>query len=300
MEALLSLAFDNLSSYDGAKIRKGLRQVEGLLAQICLSRQKSTPNEKRRSVIAPGSTLAAPKELACLKEDPAFREFFKLQEGFECNCPGLYADVVADLIVAIRLIACLERLLGRGSNGQNDLLILSTLDLIQGILLLHPPSRALFAREIYMNLFLDLLDDGNCPAIQCNTLLTLVCALLDHPSNTRTFEELDGLLTVSSLFKLRSTSREVKLKLVEFLYFYLMPETPSLPSAGHPVIALQRSPSKLAGAFSRSNVSKSWDNDGHLKTRTTEEKQALLGRYLNNVEDLVDDLRESAPFGTIA
>src|SRR5437667_6553132 len=76
MEALLSLAFDNLSSYDGAKIRKGLRQVEGLLAQICLSRQKSTPAEKRRSVIVPGSTLAAPKELACLKEDPAFREFF--------------------------------------------------------------------------------------------------------------------------------------------------------------------------------------------------------------------------------
>ena len=33
------------------------------------------------------------------------------------------------------------------------------------------------------------------------------------------------------------------------------------------------------------------------ETRTTEEKQALLGRYLNNVEDLVEDLRESAPFG---
>ncbi|KAH0537313.1 hypothetical protein FGG08_005867 [Glutinoglossum americanum] len=269
MEALLSLAFDNLSSYDGAKIRKGLRQVEGLLAQICLSRQKSTPAEKRRSVIAPGSALATPKELACLKEDPAFREFFKLQEGFGCNY------------------------------GQNDLLILSTLDLIQGILLLHPPSRALFAREIYMNLFLDLLDDGNCPAIQCTTLLTLVCALLDHPLNTRTFEELDGLLTVSSLFKLRSTSREVKLKLVEFLYFYLMPETPGLSSAGHPVIALQRSPSKLAGAFGRGNSSNSWDGDRRSKTKTTEEKQALLGRYLNNVEDLVEDLRESAPFGTI-
>ena len=149
-------------------------------------------------------------------------------------------------------------------------------------------------------LFLDLLDDGNCPAIQCTTLLTLVCALLDHPSNTRTFEELDGLLTVSSLFKLRSTSREVKLKLVEFLYFYLMPETPSLPCAGHPVIALQRSPSKLAGAFHRGSARKSWDNEGHSKTRTTEEKQAMLGRYLSNVEDLVEDLRESAPFGTIA
>jgi len=32
-------------------------------------------------------------------------------------------------------------------------------------------------------------------------------------------------------------------------------------------------------------------------TKTTEEKQGLLGRYLSNVEDLVEDLRESAPFG---
>jgi hypothetical protein len=32
-------------------------------------------------------------------------------------------------------------------------------------------------------------------------------------------------------------------------------------------------------------------------TRTTDEKQALLGRYLNNVEDLVEDLKETAPFG---
>ena len=37
---------------------------------------------------------------------------------------------------------------------------------------------------------------------------------------------------------------------------------------------------------------------GKGNTRTTGEKQALLGRYLSNVEDLVDDLRESAPFGT--
>ena len=36
-------------------------------------------------------------------------------------------------------------------DGQNDLLIVSTLDLLHGILLIHPPSRSLFAREIYMN-----------------------------------------------------------------------------------------------------------------------------------------------------
>ena len=138
MESLLSLSFDYLSSYDSAKIRKGLRQVEGLLAQICLSRSKLSVAEKRRSMMPLGSTPPPPKQIGDLKDDPAFREFFKLQEGFQWN-------------VAMRLIGCLERLMGKGSNGQNDLLIISTLDLIHGVLLLHPPSRSLFAREIHMN-----------------------------------------------------------------------------------------------------------------------------------------------------
>ena len=105
MEPLLSLSFDYLSSFDAIKIRKGLRQLEGLLAQICLSRP-SSPIDRRRSVAvttSTGSDQSPPKDLATLGEDPAFREFFKLQEGFEWN-------------VAIRLIACLERLLGKGSS----------------------------------------------------------------------------------------------------------------------------------------------------------------------------------------
>ena len=143
MEALLSLAFDNLSSYDGGKIRKGLRQVEGLLAQICLSSsspsKKITPLARPHSMVNdPGKEPPARKQLNELKDDPAFREFFKLQEGFEWN-------------VALRLVNCLDRLLGKSNDGQNDLLILACLDLIQGILLLHPPSRSLFSREIYMN-----------------------------------------------------------------------------------------------------------------------------------------------------
>lgn len=135
MEALLSLAFDNLSSYDGPKVRKGLRQVEGLLAQICLSNPKppTTPNDD-----GGGDTPAARKDLAQLSHDPAFREFFKLQEGFEWN-------------VATRLIGTLDRLMAKGSDGQNDLLILSALDLTQGVLLLHPPSKTLFSREQNMN-----------------------------------------------------------------------------------------------------------------------------------------------------
>lgn len=293
MEALLSLSFDNIASKDSAKIRKGLRQIEGLLAQICLSSggsKTSTPAHKRSgSAINLGQQPAqSPKKLGALVEDPAFREFFRLQDGFEWN-------------VATRLVACLERLLGMASNGQNDLLILSALSNLQGLLLLHPPSRTIFGREIYMNLLLDLLDPYNCPAIQCSTLLVLVTALLATPQNTRTFEAIDGLLTITSLFKSRSTAQNVKLKLLEFLYFYLMPEAPPTTTSA-PTTALQRSPSKLVAAFERRSSTVGADEGGSParkdSRRSTEEKQALLGRYLSNVEDLVQDLQENAPFSS--
>lgn len=138
MENLLSLAFDNLSSYDGPKIRKGLRQVEGLLANICLSRATSP---RRGSVMSDSIREDSPTPSATLldlTDDPAFYEFFKLQEGFEWN-------------VALRLVNTLDRLLARGGDGSNDLLIMSALDLTQGVLLLHPPSKAIFGREMYMN-----------------------------------------------------------------------------------------------------------------------------------------------------
>ncbi|KAI1284014.1 putative cell division control protein [Xylaria sp. FL0933] len=304
MENLLSLAFDNLSSYDGVKIRKGLRQVEGLLANICLSRRQQETGKDRRASTArePGQEQESPpptpncKNLSELADDPAFYEFFKLQEGFEWN-------------VAVRLVNTLDRLLAKGGDGSNDLLILNALDLIQGVMLLHPPSKALFSREMYMNLLLDLIEPDFCPAIQSATLLTLVTALIDTPQNTRTFEALDGLLAVTSLFRSRGTSRDVKLKLIEFLYFYLMPETPSIPSAAAasrdnamPAL-LHRSPSKLAKAFSATNAARDEDgrprSAGDSSTRSQEEKQMLLGRHLNSVEELVKDLRQNTLFNGV-
>ena len=108
MEALLSVSFDNIASKDSAKIRKGLRQIEGVLANLCLSSggsRQSTPSHRRTGSAIPLGQQGAqsPKKLGALVEDPAFREFFRLQEGFEWN-------------VATRLVACLERLLGMASS----------------------------------------------------------------------------------------------------------------------------------------------------------------------------------------
>ena len=202
------------------------------------------------------------------------------------------------LTVASRLIATLERLMGHHSASQTDIVILSTLDLLQGVLLLHPPSRTLFNREDYMNLLLDLLDASNPPKIQSQALLVLVTALLDCPRNTRTFELIDGLLTVTSLFKSRNTTKEVKMRTLEFLYFYLMPEAPPKESASAPNTAvLQRSPSKreiISGHARTHSGEVERDDDEDQATKTTDEKQRLLGKHLNNVAELVADLQENA------
>jgi hypothetical protein len=174
-------------------------------------------------------------------------------------------------------------------DGQNDILILSSLSNIQGLLLLHPPSRIIFGREVYMNLLLDLLDPYNCPAIQSQALLVLVTALLATPQNTRIFEHMDGLLTVTSLFKDEETTQNVKVKLLEFLYFYLMPEVP---------VAVPR----LTNAFERRGSTAAGDDGGGAAwkhTRSQEEKQHMLGKYLSNVDALVEDLQESAPFTSV-
>jgi hypothetical protein len=193
-----------------------------------------------------------------------------------------------------------------GNPSETDLLIASTLDLLHGVLLLHPPSRSLFSREIHMNLLLDLLDSFNPPKIQSHALLVLVTALLDCPRNTRTFEDVDGLLTVTSLFKSRSTSKDVKMKTLEFLYFYLMPETAITTAAvsAPNTAVVQRSPDKLERPFAGHARTHSGDMDLDMEeenqTRTMGEKQRMLGQYLNNVAELVQDLQESAPFGATA
>jgi len=145
-----------------------------------------------------------------------------------------------------------------------------------------------------MNLLLDLLDPYNCPAIQSQALLVLVTSLLATPQNTRTFEHMDGLLTITGLFKDEDTTQGVKVKLLEFLYFYLMPEIP--------VVSPRRSPTKLANPSDRPSSASSSENGRASKKniRSQEEKQYLLGKYLSNVDALVQDLQETAPFHSVA
>lgn len=139
MENLLSVAFDNLASFDGPKIKKGLRQIEGLLAQVCLSAHHDAAKKSKAISNGRDDGKRKPKfSLSDLSDDAAFREFFKLQDGFQWN-------------IATRLIQTLDKLYAKSDDGSLDLLMLSALDSLQGVLLLHPSSRNLFSRVQSMN-----------------------------------------------------------------------------------------------------------------------------------------------------
>ena len=106
-------------------------------------------------------------------------------------------------------------------------------------------------------------------------------------------------MVVTSLFKARTTSKEIKLKLVEFLYFYLMPETSSTrtmrTASATNIAILEGRGRELDVAFDgRREIVGGGEGveENNQKTRTIEEKQRLLGRHLSNVQDLVEDLKE--------
>ena len=95
------------------------------------------------------------------------------------------------------------------------------------------------------------------------------------------------------------------MKLVEFLYFYLMPETSQVQvresaSTSNTAVLGGRG-RELVAAFERNRRETIGGTDkagsDSSATRNTEEKQKMLGKYLGNVDDLVEDLRESGgPF----
>jgi hypothetical protein len=222
----------------------------------------------------------------------------------QCITVAVRTHILTAQTVASRLIATLERLLGMAGSSDNDLVILSALELLQGMLLLHPPSRTLFSREIYLNILLDLLDSANPPALQSQALLVLMTVLLECPRNARTFESMDGLLTVTSLLKSRATVKDVRVRAMEFLSFYLMPEESETETyESQDMSTVQRSPSKAAGGFfshlrthSNGSGGSSMDVDEEMgETRTTREKKAYLERWLGNVDWLVQDLPGGVP-----
>lgn len=90
-------------------------------------------------------------------------------------------------------------------------------------------------------------------------------------------------------------------KILEFLYFYLIPE----PTAAAPSVGTTNSASSGASSSGSDGSDSSSSSTGATRKiirRTTEEKKSMVGKLLGGekgVEGLVRDLKEFRPFGDI-
>lgn len=239
MESSLSTAITNTTSSSPKRIYAGLQQIRAIFKSLVRAARQSSNID------------------LCAN----FEEYSQLQDSFEYN-------------VASNLVATIERMLTSADTIQH---LPFAIDLLRGALLLHQPSRRIFATENNMGLFIKLL--GTPQAVDV-TIRALVACLLREVPNIRLFEHMGGLATICTLFKRKETPKDVKLKILEFLFFYLIPETQTRQN-------VDKSKTLYRQTMSRDNVYR----------LTTEDKQIMLGKYLSNVNGLVRELHESKPFG---
>lgn len=179
------------------------------------------------------------------------REFIKSQDLFATNIAG-------------RLVLQLDTVLASEYPQQT---CISYLRLVRGCCLLHRPSRGVFNTN---EVLLTIVNKGilhTSSEVQEQALYVLVAALVRQVSAIRRFEELGVLKTVCTQFKNPRTAKSVKLAILQFLFFYLVPET-QFP-----------------------------DLERTTKRKSTFDKQQVLGRYLSNVDGLVRELETNQPFG---
>ncbi|KAN0126800.1 CDC14 domain containing protein [Russula decolorans] len=212
---------------------------------------------------------------------PTLQEFLSLQNTFECNVASRIISWISG--ASLRLDVILQRGLSDGQR-ETEASVLSSqlaqaLSIIQGVALTHHSTKAFLGRKYPLDVLLDLLiisrhlasplpaskqptpsdevrkhsEEPVPPSVLPNAVLdTLLCIMVDSSQSLRVFEDCSGVQTVVKLLKRAHTPRDVRMKCLEFLYFYLMDETSPRPdlSIGNieqihlPPVSLSPSPTK--------------------------------------------------------
>ncbi|KAG6379008.1 cell division control protein 14, SIN component-domain-containing protein [Boletus reticuloceps] len=226
----------------------------------------SSSNRRSRALAVLEQQLA----LACAPdvEDDTMRHFLELQDTFECNVPSRTFCWVQ------MAVSHVEALAGKASSDkerETELNVICSqlyqlLSVIQGIALHHTGSKIYLGRRYPLEILVALLTTSRhtpmitpssvgssiaeLPSDKTSSIAhlssaivdTLLCVLVDSSTALRTFEEVNGVQAVVKLLKRAGTPREVRMKCLEFLYFYLMDET-TQDVSGAPSLGSQSTPS---------------------------------------------------------
>lgn len=217
--------------------------IQDILDELCSPR--SSLDVKTRALDHLEKHIAT----TCLTADQkteskeSWDHFLALQYTFECNVPSrLLAWISAS---ATKLQQSVDK--DTPDRRALTLQVSRALCIIQGIALSHGASKLFLSRKYSLDVLLELLlasrhlylmneedRSGSGRNQQVNevpltsiVLDTLLCILVDSPSALRMFENAQGVQVVVRILKRAGTPREVRMKCLEFLYFYLLDETGS-------------------------------------------------------------------------
>ncbi|KAG8679742.1 hypothetical protein FRC08_016771, partial [Ceratobasidium sp. 394] len=197
--------------------------------------------------------------------------FLSLQNDFETNIASRI--LISGIVSASAALHAVEEIRAKGSSERQastaaDVTALA-LSVLQGMALIHPRSKAYMGRKLSIQTLLDLLtalrhasaspDDPDATVLAgvnttdatlaaslsplaCSVIDTLLCLLVDSPAALRVFEECNGLEVIVRTLK-KVTGQQVRMKCLEFLYFYLQDEE-VLAITGAPIVNIPPSSSK--------------------------------------------------------
>ncbi|KZP06734.1 CDC14-domain-containing protein [Athelia psychrophila] len=166
-------------------------------------------------------------------------QLMQLQDSFECNVSVRMLPWIA--ISTNKLESLAKALVDHDQEAEVSMLeshLSQSLSLLQGFALNHKTSKQYMGRKYALQVLLDLLitcnhlppksegqNTGPSAPLSSVVLDTLLCILVDSSTSLRAFERCDGVQTVVKVLKTAGSPKEVRMKCLEFLYFYLMDET---------------------------------------------------------------------------
>ncbi|ODV95455.1 hypothetical protein PACTADRAFT_50175 [Pachysolen tannophilus NRRL Y-2460] len=351
IKVYLDDALDGISHFESrGSVHNGLKKIDALITQLCVLENRAklkdydeallTGNGKDKMMTASSITTTSTststrthrnisytssnkpfikKWKVPTVKDAVFGEFLLSQDEFQYN-------------ITSSLIALMLRVsLNREEFNIEDMIL--TNKILQGVLLLHPNSRKLFKRGNNLKLLLDYLNNyNNYPEeLIIMVIQSLVCILVRNVPTLRFFEKLDGPKLICKIFIEHSASKKLRFKSLEFLFFYLIPETQNDSKSQLENFKTRSNSSENyseascisqdSSSFSRSNslsssvtsadsIQEQDNNENFLKKiindiqtnfprKTTIQKAEILKPYIKNIDGLINELIENKPFGNM-
>ncbi|KAI0638670.1 cell division control protein 14, SIN component-domain-containing protein [Trametes polyzona] len=225
-------------------------------------------SSSRTSLADKGEALVAIEHVLAETCDPRAEGllgyFNALQDTFQCNVSLRIISWVA--ATSSQLESCLDKGSTDRAKKADAAVLASQLSqamaIIQGVVLTHKPSKQSLGRRYPLEVLLDLLlvsrhlEPSSTPSSNVPTspkagassapcqnssgiplasviIDTMLCILVDSVTSLRVFEDLNGVQVVVRILKRAGTPREVRMKCLEFLYFYLLDETTSVTESSN-------------------------------------------------------------------